>query len=242
MIKNIFDQIYLITYVRNKDKLEYQLSELERIGFNDPINIKYSVNYNDNVINNKYSQLSDREIYVSLTHYQAIKEAYELGYNHILILEDDNCWLKDIYKIQSIIQTSYNYDYVNYSSILEYNLDNSPSYQINVKGANCYSLSRIAMKWFIDIIEYNGIYGIDNFMLFFDNNLWNGALLYYPPIELYIPPTDMSICLTEHICTQDNLMYINWTNHIIQEEKINEKLELYKNLKYINLENYKIYE
>ena len=107
-MKTQFDKIYVLSLITNKERQEfikYQFDELqldvEFIYGIDFYNIKYNAQ-NEEI---KYPYIFKDRLYdygpesknfgCALTHYQAVLQAYELGYNNVLILEDDVCFIKN---------------------------------------------------------------------------------------------------------------------------------------------------
>lgn len=105
-MKTKFEKIYVISLITNKDRQEfikYQMRKLDLdYEFIYTINyhkIKYDNNGNEikyPVYFTEYDHLDDIATFgCALAHYQAILQAYEFGYNNVLVLEDDICFLKD---------------------------------------------------------------------------------------------------------------------------------------------------
>lgn len=104
-----FDHIYLLTLSHRKDRQYGILTQLKELGY-DENNIehikKFSIIYTTswpyniviaNAINqhfNRYSFTKPNEYDCTRNHYNIIKTAYDLGYEKILIMEDDLQWLK----------------------------------------------------------------------------------------------------------------------------------------------------
>ena len=118
-MKTQFEKIYVISLINNKERQEfikYQMNELgldfEFIYGIDFYNIKYD-RFNKNI---NYPSLVDYDcsnnikMYgCAITHYNAVLQAYEFGYNNVLIIEDDTCLIKN-------------------KNILSYYLNNIPNY------------------------------------------------------------------------------------------------------------------
>lgn len=104
-MKTQFDKVYIISLISNKDRQEfikYQMKELD-INFEfiygiDFYNLKHDrfnneITYPDLI---DWDVLNNDKIYgCTLCNYKAILQAYEFGYNNILIIEDDTCFIKD---------------------------------------------------------------------------------------------------------------------------------------------------
>ena len=104
-MQTLFDKIYVISLISNKDRQEfikYQMKELD-IDFEfiygiDFYNLKHD-RFNNEIIYPSlvdFDFLNNDKMYgCTLMHYYAILQAYEIGYNNILIIEDDSCLIKD---------------------------------------------------------------------------------------------------------------------------------------------------
>ena len=244
MIDIFFDKVYIISYIKNVYKQKKQLYLLDKIGFKN-VEIKYSINIPDTIIKDPGNLLNIKDVCASFTHYNTIKEAYELGYNKILIIEDDCIWMKDIEKIHNYIikneSDKNNYDLIFYSYILENNVDKSG---ISIGCQNCYSLSRAGMKFYIDNYEHFP-YIIDSYIKISNEEQYYHQLIYdyyviYPmklnyTFELEIVNKDIKYSLCEEqICLQsfhkENV--INDINNIIDNTFLN------KFIKHININDY----
>lgn len=106
-MKTQFDKIYVLSLISNKDRQEfikYQMNELD-IDFEfiygiDFFNLKYDRFGNEiiypDLVKEWEAYLNNVNVYgCALAHYQAILQAYEFGYNNVLVLEDDCCFIKD---------------------------------------------------------------------------------------------------------------------------------------------------
>ena len=151
------DKYYVISWTKNFDKrkrLEKQFIDigLENYEYKYSVNVKYLINPPEFMI--------DIHLYCTFTHYITIKEAYELGYESIIIMEDDLSFLKDIDEIKKQLDTYYNtgdivlFDYISLSKL------NSKVYFFT----SCYRLNRNGMKYMIDNIE-DHLYIIDNYFI-----------------------------------------------------------------------------
>lgn len=156
--KRYFDQIYLISYTKNVEHRAIAEAELKRIGV-ESYQVKYSVD--NKLLDNLKESFNSMDIkkhalYVTNTHYETIKEAYDLGYERILILEDDVVFLNDISKIKDELDYALAsnadismYDYVEYdTSHIEYD-----AWLCQLSSA--YSLDRRGMEYMFKNIESN---------------------------------------------------------------------------------------
>jgi len=129
-MKTKFEKIYVISLIYNKERqlfIKKQLNELglefEFIYGTDYFNIKTdrfdkTINYPDLTLTCVIDHLVNDKMYgCSMSHYQAVLQAYELGYNNVLILEDDICFIKDKNLINSYLNNiPKNADYITYST------------------------------------------------------------------------------------------------------------------------------
>ena len=105
---SVFDHIYCIHYLPYRDRLKDAEAELKRIGILDLDNFSwhYSVpnKYYDLLFYNDTSAIDVPSVNITninytVNSYQLIKMAYELGYERILVIEDDVRFLKDVRKL-----------------------------------------------------------------------------------------------------------------------------------------------
>lgn len=186
-LSKYFDKVYILTYVGcHKDKLPNIKKQFEDLFVNEFdsnfINVKYS--FNSSLFRDLYTYylakntnleyLDDHSLNITIWHYLIVKEAYELGYKHILIIEDDINFLKNTNYIANVLNSlPENYDicqlhkgfvymnsidlkvnkhndyYLNYNNQID---SNFYDYIIPVSSAcNCFSNN--GMKKFLDIFE-----------------------------------------------------------------------------------------
>ena len=99
-----FDKIYVISLTLNKSRQEFVKKQMNELGLDfefiygvDFYNIKY--NFDNNPIT--WPLLFNGDGFnggtfgCAVSHYSAVFQAYEFGYNNVLILEDDICFIKD---------------------------------------------------------------------------------------------------------------------------------------------------
>ena len=105
--KNYVDAIYCIHYLPNKERRKQVNNELERVGILDSELLKYHFTFDDTQDLVLYEHMNhdwiDQEtnnlklaINLCLAYYRIFKEAQTIGYNRILILEDDVIFLNNI--------------------------------------------------------------------------------------------------------------------------------------------------
>lgn len=186
-LSKYFDKVYILTYIGcYKDKLPNIKKQFEDLFVNEFdsnfVSIKYS--FNSSLFRDLYTyylgkninliNLNDHSLNITMWHYLIIKEAYEFGYEHILILEDDINFLKNTnYIIDVLNNLPKNYDicqlhkgffytksidfkYVKYNNYyLDYNnqFDNNFYDCVIPISSACNCFSNIGMKKFLNIFE-----------------------------------------------------------------------------------------
>ena len=133
-MKTKFEKIYVISLIYNKERQLFIKKQLNELGLEfefvygiDYFNIKTDrfgnvINYPDLTLSTNGDEVvdhldNDKMYGCGMSHYRAVLQAYELGYNNILIIEDDICFIKDINMINNYLNNIPNdADYVTYSS------------------------------------------------------------------------------------------------------------------------------
>ena len=145
-MNKFFDKIYVISLVSNKERQEfikYQMNELglefEFIYGIDFDNLSFDKNQNNieypDLCKEQFNLNNNRMYSCTIAHYQAVLQAYEFGYNNILIIEDDICFIKD-------------------KNLIEYYLNNIPKDADFITYAPRF-IDLDEIKSFINIIENN---------------------------------------------------------------------------------------
>ena len=166
-----FDHIYCVHFLPYKDRLAKIKSELKRVGILDSGIFSWQYTW-DTPFYNVLSRtginkaLSVGYMKCGLSQYYCHKEAYDLGYNRILVLEDDISFLKDLDKIKEILEaTPEDYDLVLYDNTgrnpakyHKYREENQINdffchYDNDMILASCYGASRNFMKHKIECEE-----------------------------------------------------------------------------------------
>lgn len=105
-MNTIFKIVYIITMPTYKDRIAFMKQQLDDLG------IRYSFifgtdfdNIKNDSLNNeiRYPQLSGdtynictgKDFSCAVSHYNAVFQAYEFGYDNVLIIEDDVCFIKN---------------------------------------------------------------------------------------------------------------------------------------------------
>jgi GR25 family glycosyltransferase involved in LPS biosynthesis len=169
--KKYFDHIYCIHYLPYRDRYPKCVDELTRVGIRQSGTLSWRLTW-DSPLYEKLYQICNAApslgcMKVGFAHYMCIKEAYELGFEHVLILENDNIFLKDTDKIEKILEDlPEDYDIVfldkipaknaKYEEALVNDKVNDSFIDIGKKFyvlANCYALSRKGMEHVIEAQE-----------------------------------------------------------------------------------------
>ena len=169
--KKHFDHIYCIHYLPYKDRYKKCVDELTRVGIKDSGIFSFKITWDSPIFDKLYEVCNAAPsvgcMKVGFAHYQCIKEAYELGFNHILILENDNIFLKDLLKFDAILEDMpEDYDILFFDKIPQSTTRYADAIKNRRVGtcyididkdfyvlANCYALSRKGMKHVIDCQE-----------------------------------------------------------------------------------------
>lgn len=169
--KKHFDHIYCIHYLPYKDRYRKCFDELSRVGIQGSGILSWKITWDSPIFDKLYEVCNAAPsvgcMKVGFAHYMCIKEAYELGLKHILMLENDNIFLKDEKEIERILDDlPEDYDIcfldkipsrtAKYAEAVENDKVNDSFIDIGKKFyvlANCYALSRKGMKHVIDCQE-----------------------------------------------------------------------------------------
>ena len=117
LFKNVFDHIYYLVNLSDVNAIKKFRDEIKRVGIDETDkNFSWSYIYPSNLLDLVYNnrrlnmnvalKASGREYLkrYSVKHYEVIKEAYSLGYNRILILENDVRFHNDLGYINSMLE------------------------------------------------------------------------------------------------------------------------------------------
>lgn len=166
--KKYTDHIYCINFTKSTNDVDWTMNEFKRIGildsgmFTNFYNITsplYEVLYKSftpcgflNYTNNgDYNYAFD----CSIAHYFCIKQAYELGYEYIMVVENDLCFLKNITYIKNILEAIYanhdKYDIIvtNTNTFFFKFLNTNPEFKLNnIKEqlSNNFNITRYTAK------------------------------------------------------------------------------------------------
>ena len=184
---DVFDHIYCLHYLPATDRYQKIKDELKYVGIDDESDYfswvydypspMLDIVYNDKRLNTDTALKSSSRDYVkrvSMKHYQIIKEAYSLGYERILILEDDVRFHRDHAYIKKMLSNMPDTDIVMFDKMVCSAPGEGIKYQKYVKTlpegslygdmndsgvffifSSCYSLTRNAMEHIIATQEKN---------------------------------------------------------------------------------------
>ena len=167
-----FDEIFVITCAKYKERMDYLSAELERVGIS-----KYHLIID---IESPIKEIVRKHVRTSsflqqkgpfacyLGHYRAIKTAYELGARSCLIMEDDVAFLKDKDTIEAEVEAlPDDFDFAQFSHVKPMPMKDE-DYVLSLyavpqnrywkrftrlRDNGCYALSRKAMKTLIEYME-----------------------------------------------------------------------------------------
>ena len=148
-----FDHIYCLHYLPSYDRYQKIKDEFEKVGIDE--NAKYfswvydypspliDLVYNDGRVNMNSALKSTSRSYikrVSMKHYEIIKEAYLLGYDRILILENDIRFHNDIEYINTLLNNMPDSDIIMFDKMVCSAPSEGTKYQKYIKSLpGCFS-------------------------------------------------------------------------------------------------------
>lgn len=236
---NYFDHIFVITYTKNSLRRELLECEFSRVNIKD-FEYVYNTTYKYAVIPNLLS-VEQNLNNCTFAHYQTIKNSYELGYENILILEDDIRFLKNVNEIEEIInkypppgKLNSPYDEVHYDYVLSPVL--YTDFYIYCTGS-MYSLNQKGMKYAIDMLEK---YEIGADMMYYTNMnrarvqqpAWNKTYIFEVPSKKEFNNTHVD----KNVCIQINVKDMYVENLNLDISQYNEYPED-KNIKLKSIDN-----
>ncbi len=144
------DKVYLLTIPKRMKRFVFAHNELNRLGIEDKDIMPY-IGVQSPLYKYIYEKLYDDEFHpkefnIVLHHYIMLRQAYDLGYNRIMICEDDARFLKNENLVkQQIAQLDFN------------NIDfvwlHKGQYMNFIVSFACYIINRKAMADYLDFIE-----------------------------------------------------------------------------------------
>ena len=212
--KRYVDKTYVISYIKNYDNRKFIENEFKRIGISD---YEFKLSIDNKILDHlkedyNTESISGHGLYVTNTHYETIKEAYELGYGKILMFEDDVVFLNDttkiLYELEIASRSRANismFDYISYDTgPVDEDGFETCLYQLS----SAYMLDRIGMEYMIKRIEHNFLtidyyFGNDG-QVFYDasGNLYH-TIEYYNPFDFEVT---YSIPFMNRICVQSKMI------------------------------------
>lgn len=226
------DKIYVISYIENFKQREILSKEFKRIGIEN-YEFKYSIdNYLLYNLDSNYvigDNLNDHVLCMTNTHYETIKEAYDIGYENIMIFEDNIMFLKDInkikYELDNIKEQNCDISLYDYTSFDASQIKNYKGFMYQL--ASAYRLNRTGMEYMISRIERN-LLAIDAYFTNCDRiryDVYTNEILkfipYYNPLNKEIK---YALYDKERICIQ----------YKINDNKIEYDRNIYDRETYIN--------
>ena len=112
-MKTKFEKIYVVSLITNKDRQKFIKEQFDDLG------IEFEFIYGIDFVNFEGIDWVDlsKDVYLSngdkrfttthvfgcgMSHYQAVNQTYHLGYNNVLIIEDDVCMNKDKQMLEEV--------------------------------------------------------------------------------------------------------------------------------------------
>ena len=199
-----FDHIFVLSKTSNFDRRELINKEFYRVGIH---NYDFWYSCDNNLIKSLPNKvLCEKHQNLSFGHYSLIKTCYELGYENILICEDDICFLKDIENIKICLDTFYQlnpdiylFDWYDYS---EYQYMYQDCYYLNRKGMeyliylneNYYQYVASDSFWLKDLNTNNSIFM--TYSMYNKSNQLENICIHIPenilPIKLLV--SELRLC------------------------------------------------
>ena len=195
------DQIYSITQAKNIEKNKELHQELNRVGI---LNSGIYTQIKDvnspfyKLIYDSLNKINDTSCYnggfkMTINCYYALKQAYEQGYEKIMIMEDDVCFLNDLNKIYDIMEYINTLDY----DIISCNVENNSyinHYDFNINyidDIKDLSINENIDKYYFSCstcVIYNR-YAIEQLIQFYENyytciDRYNDLLYYIPTLNI----------------------------------------------------------
>lgn len=207
-----FDHIFILSRCSNFNSRETLNQELKRIGLYDYVTYLYQPD--SKLLYYESSQLSETTYRATYAHYSCIKMAYELNYDHILILEDDITFIKDLNTLYDELENFYNkrenVDIYLFEYIIQKDNMMSISNEYNILDDGCTYMNRHGMEYLIYCLEHFKDLQSDMFYISLLNEyysveynyLLNGKFYYINiPEEAGILPINIQCC-PKHIVIQ----------------------------------------
>lgn len=176
-MKHKFDKIYCINFLESKERREFQKKQFEYLGLDVEFfnAIDYGKIIKPHILKINRSELIEPRIFgCAMSHYSCIKQAQLLGYESVLILEDDVCFLKDVKLLEKYFNNlPKDWDYIKFVVVgVEEGkfdkkwIDLKSNYNTNVC-ASAYALNKKAIDLYCNNVEnYQGLVPADLYLHF----------------------------------------------------------------------------
>ena len=168
-----FDRIYCINFIDYDKRKKLMQFELKRTGILDSGIFEWYTTYGNNLdkayqklIFNSFKTIYEKNPWTNVSamfgHMGCIRDAIEKGYKHVLILEDDARFLKNLNQIEEVLDhRPEGYNIILYDKMLLRNVKKSQFKPINeyyssfsfLYSAGCYQLDPKGMKRIIELFE-----------------------------------------------------------------------------------------
>ena len=230
-MKTQFDKIYVLSLITNKERQKFITYQFNQLGLDfefvygiDFYNFK-NIEWPDVL---KYTEWhgggTSEDFGCTMTHYQAVMQAYYLGYNNVLIFEDDVCLNKDISVFEDMLNNiPENIDFIDYDPRLCFQEDqqqliecinNSNERYLNLddfpfRGAAMFAImNRDTMKLYLDN-QHKCFKMSDNVNGFFETYEGKRTINYYIPSKcLFVDQSSYSKVFIEN----DHAFYSGYDN------------------------------
>ena len=196
-----FDKIYVLSLITNKDRQEFIKEQFSKLNLDfefiygiDFLNIRYdalhTLIFYPEMFDSSWQSLNNDKMYdgrcknfsCTLSHYMAVLYAYNLGYNNVLILEDDIALIKD-------------------SKLIEYYLNNIPEDADFVTWDPRFLTpleQKVIIKNLKNLDENDYWYHLDNNIKWLCGGMMYG-LMNRKSMELYLNNQRTSMHMSDHV-------------------------------------------
>ena len=259
-LSDYFDKIFIIGAL-NSQKVNHTIDSLKKLDLYDE-NVMQHIYTPTKNIHLKCQELPDygfdNYISIILAQYTVVKQAYDAGMNSVLILEDDNSFLKDITKWEDILNNlPEDWDVIRFAGYtvnneceryLDFNGErflkfdaNNPDF-INIWGTSALGLNRRGMETYINSQEHmmrqvdhvNDIYfcSKESDMYFLYEDCGNKPMnIYFTNYSLFCPLNDIY-----KYNKAFNYVKINEDDYLVSDEDVHfinsKKVSLCKDTKF----------
>ena len=192
-----FESIYVIGFTGYIDRLDKMKRELSRVGVSDySVQLDFKNAFDGVVCRTIRHTMADRFLNVTLGHYAAIKTAYDLGKENVLLIEDDLRFFRDTERLRRSVEalpSDYDCALLDSFCFMRFNAEAFRRLKAGSKvgegwvrcpvkrvSSACYALSRRGMERLIELYELaadgKGILQCCDQM--FEPRIWNGYNFY----------------------------------------------------------------